>query len=92
MTSSPFVQDGRRAVTHPRRRAATLNRQTANTRRVWAAVTREPNISIHTLAERLGVSTSVVNYQLHRLRDAGYITFPDRKTGARQVVVPFICL
>ena len=79
MSSTISLQDGRTSVNH-------------NTRRVWAAVTREPNIRIRALAERLGVSTSVIGYQLRRLRAAGYITFADNTTGTRQVIVPFITL
>ena len=59
-------------------------------RRVWAAVTKEPQIRVRPLAAQLGYrSCSDVSIALRVLRDAGYIDFADRSIGTRQIIVPF---
>lgn len=58
-------------------------------RRVWAAVTQDPQASLKSLAERVGCSYSRVGVILKDLRAAGYIDFQDRTNGARTIVLPF---
>lgn len=62
-------------------------------RRVWATVTRDPQIRVRTLAEQLGYrSWSDVSVALRVLRDAGYIDFESGMSGcgARTVIIPFV--
>lgn len=62
-------------------------------RRVWAAVSRQPGASTKELALALGSPESsygTVAASLRVLRDAGYISFNDRESRARRVLVPFI--
>jgi len=59
-------------------------------RRGWAVVSREPQITMRALAQRLGRPTTAdVASALHVLRDAGYIHYAKHGTG-RTIVVPFI--
>lgn len=58
-------------------------------RRVWAAVTCDPSISVRELATHLGyASWADVAIALRVLRNAGYIAFEDRAARARTVLVP----
>lgn len=58
-------------------------------RRVWAIVTREPQISVREVAKRMGYkSSSSAQAALVILRQAGYIISEPKKTG-RTIIVPF---
>lgn len=59
-------------------------------RRVWAAVSAEPCASTRELADMAGCAHSSVRLALRRLRDVGYIDFPDGASRARRVIVPFV--
>lgn len=62
-------------------------------RRVWALVSREPQITTRTLARRLGYgSTAGMSVALRVLKDAGYIDFPPDTERARTILVPFIAI
>lgn len=59
-------------------------------RRVWATVSREPQITTRALARRLGRATTAdVTAALQVLRDAGYVQYAKCRTG-RTIIVPFI--
>ena len=63
----------------------------AITRRVWAALTSDPQASYRELAQRVGVaSTYTIECAMVRLRDAGYIEYAPGASRARRVLVPFV--
>jgi predicted ArsR family transcriptional regulator len=59
------------------------------TRRVWAAITADPQAHIRDLACQLDLNPHTIHRILHQLRDAGYIDFADRSERARTVIIPF---
>ena len=62
-------------------------------RRVWAIVSREPQITTRRLAQQLGYgSTAGMSVALRILRDAGYIDFEAKTERARTILIPFITL
>jgi predicted transcriptional regulator len=63
-----------------------------NTRRVWAAITKKPHASHREIARVTGIALSTVNDALHRLRDAGYISFNDGQVRTTQIIVPFVVI
>ena len=58
-------------------------------RRVWAAVTRDPNATVVRLAADAGTTFSIAGAALRLLRDAGYIDFSPRSIRARRIIMPF---
>ena len=58
-------------------------------RRVWAAISREPQATCRELSEYLNLSSGCVAAALRELRYAGYIRFRKYHTG-RTILVPFV--
>lgn len=72
-------------------------RNTTTTRRIWALLTKEPQLTHRDIMVRLGItSTDTVRRHLGYLEEAGYIRHEyDTKCGymatkSRQVLIPFI--
>jgi predicted transcriptional regulator len=61
-----------------------------NIRRVWAAITRNPNASNRELARTVGLSFGAIAGALRFLKDASYITFPKGRRRAITVLIPFL--
>lgn len=61
----------------------------ATTRRVWAAVSIEPQASCARLGERVGLAKGTVSAALRELKRLGYVQFAYAQTG-RTIIVPFI--
>jgi hypothetical protein len=60
-----------------------------NRRRVWAAVSCQPQATVRELAVLSGVkSQGTVRLHLRFLRDAGYIDFQDGAERARRIILP----
>lgn len=59
-------------------------------RRVWAAVTQDPQATARELGGELGMPFGLVAAALRMLRDAGYIEFDAASVRARRIVTPFI--
>ena len=78
-------------TTPPRRALSKQLVSRATTRRVWAALTRDPQASYRELAEQVGVQSKyTVRCAVIRLRDIGYIEFAPGRERARRVLVPFV--
>lgn len=60
-----------------------------NIRRVWAAITRNPNASNRELARIVGLSFGAVSGALRLLKDEDYITFPKGRRRAITILIPF---
>lgn len=58
-------------------------------RRVWQAVTREPQSSTRALGRQLNIAHNRVGAALRMLKDAGYIDFPTGAERARSILIPF---
>lgn len=63
----------------------------STTRRVWAAVSAEPNASVRELAAAAGCGVAQAHHALHELQHAGYVTL-GYGSRARRVNVPFILI
>ena len=63
---------------------------TANVRRVWACVSRNPRASKRELAAALGLSFGAIGGALRFLKDAGYIQFTRGDCRAITIIVPFL--
>lgn len=60
-----------------------------NRRRVWAAVSRQPQATVRELAAMSGLkSQGTVRLHLRFLRAAGYIEFQDGAERARRIILP----
>lgn len=57
-------------------------------RRVWAAMSRNPQRSKALLMRQLRLSRPTLYAALYQLREAGYIEMPEH--GAVRIVVPFV--
>lgn len=64
--------------------------QFQNTRRVWAALTANPDATIRQIRARTGLHADAVQLAIYQLESAGYITRDPRTARGRRVVVPFI--
>lgn len=58
-------------------------------RRVWRAVTKQPQATTRELGDAINLSPSGVRAALRMLRDAGYIDFAPRSAGARTILMGF---
>lgn len=56
---------------------------------IWAAITKEPQVTVRKLAEQTGIPFCTVSAALRVLRDAGYIDFADRTNGARTILIGY---
>jgi len=64
--------------------------QIRQVRRVWAAVTRDPQATLEELGVGVGYTKSMVRLILRKLRAMGHIDYQDRSKGARTILVPFV--
>lgn len=60
-------------------------------RRVWAAVTKHPQMTLRELSDETGLAFGPVGAALRMLRAAGYIDFEPNRTG-RTIIVPFVII
>ena len=64
----------------------------AETRRVWADITRHPQASTREIARRTGLPLDTIQLAIYHLDTLGYICRTPGQSRARQVLVPFAVL